>query len=145
LCLGGCVSAATKFSVVDVALATPNKFSCLLAPAGSPNLLSVDIIALARRQENNEKTFDCSEVVRQIVAPANQNKPLYYRHVEEDGGSKDKQKSKPSATPSRDISCMLYATFMISEMADWFASRVSLSAKDWTADLQSEPLGSCFK
>ncbi|KAL3945073.1 MAG: hypothetical protein SGBAC_000864 [Bacillariaceae sp.] len=62
-------------SVVDVALATPNKFSCLLAPAGSPNLLSVDIIALARRQENNEKTFDCSEVVRQIVAPANQNKP----------------------------------------------------------------------
>ncbi|CAJ1890959.1 unnamed protein product [Cylindrotheca closterium] len=62
-------------SVVDVPLATPNKFCCLLAPAGSPNLLTVDIIALARRQENNEKTFDCSEVVRQIVAPANQNKP----------------------------------------------------------------------
>lgn len=62
-------------SVVDVPLATPNKFCCLLAPSGSPNLLTVDIIALARRQENNEKTFDCSEVVRQIVAPANQNKP----------------------------------------------------------------------
>jgi hypothetical protein len=62
-------------SVLDVSLATPNKFCCLLAPSGSPNLLTVDIIALARRQESNEKTFDCSEVVRQIVAPANQNKP----------------------------------------------------------------------
>lgn len=64
-----------KNSVLNVAIATPNKFCCLLAPAGSPNLLTVDIIALARRQENNEKSFDCSEVVRQIVAPANQNKP----------------------------------------------------------------------
>lgn len=62
-------------SVLDIPLATPNKFSCLLAPAGSPNLVRVDIIALARRQENNQRTFDCSEVVRQIVAPANQNKP----------------------------------------------------------------------
>eukprot|EP00980_Cylindrotheca_fusiformis_P020985 scaffold7987_cov200-Cylindrotheca_fusiformis.AAC.14 len=62
-------------SVVDVPLATPNKFCCLLAPSGSPNLLTVAIIALARREESNEKTFDCSEVVRQIVAPANQKKP----------------------------------------------------------------------
>jgi hypothetical protein len=63
-------------SVVNVPLATPNKFCCLLAPAGSPNLLTVDIIALARRQEDNvSSSFDCSEVVRQIVAPANQNKP----------------------------------------------------------------------
>ena len=67
-------------SVLDVPLATPNKFCALLAPVGSPNILKVDIISLARRQESNSEddnnsTFDCSEVVRQIVAPANQNKP----------------------------------------------------------------------
>lgn len=63
-------------SVIDVPLATPNKLSCLLAPAGSPTILTVDIIALARRQEDiSESSFDCSEVVRQIVAPANEKKP----------------------------------------------------------------------
>jgi hypothetical protein len=57
-------------SVVDVPLATPNKFSCVLAPKGSPSLLRVDLITLNRRQETISDTqFHCSEVVREIVAP----------------------------------------------------------------------------
>jgi hypothetical protein len=57
-------------SVVDVPLATPNKFSCVLAPKGSPSLLRVDLITLNRRQEIISDTqFHCSEVVREIVAP----------------------------------------------------------------------------
>jgi hypothetical protein len=58
-------------SVIDIQLATPNKFSCLLAPVGAPSLLTVDMIALNRRQEyeTDEYHFDCSEVVREITSP----------------------------------------------------------------------------
>ena len=57
-------------SVVDVGMATPNKFSCLLAPKGSPSMLTVDLIALGRRQEPvSENEFHCSEIVREIVSP----------------------------------------------------------------------------
>lgn len=57
-------------SVVDVKLASPNQFSCVLAPRGSPSLLNVDMITLNRRQERvSDNQFDCSEVVREIVAP----------------------------------------------------------------------------
>jgi hypothetical protein len=57
-------------SVVDVALATPNKFSCLLAPKGSPSMLTVDLIVLNRREEHiSTNKFDCSEVVREIASP----------------------------------------------------------------------------
>jgi hypothetical protein len=64
-------------SVVDIPLATPNKFSAILAPVGSPSLLKVDLITLLRRQENVDAThFDCSEVVREIVAPVGQSGPV---------------------------------------------------------------------
>merc|ERR1712176_1464233 len=57
-------------SVVDIPTATPNKLSCLLTPQGSPSMLKVDLIVLNRRQEDvSETQFDCSEVVREIVAP----------------------------------------------------------------------------
>eukprot|EP00562_Extubocellulus_spinifer_P033219 CAMPEP_0178699486 /NCGR_PEP_ID=MMETSP0699-20121125/11099_1 /TAXON_ID=265572 /ORGANISM="Extubocellulus spinifer, Strain CCMP396" /LENGTH=329 /DNA_ID=CAMNT_0020345623 /DNA_START=1992 /DNA_END=2981 /DNA_ORIENTATION=+ len=63
-------------AVQDVSMATPNKFSCLLAPAGAGQILSVDLLTLARRQEIIDgKNFHCSEVVRQVVAPINQGKP----------------------------------------------------------------------
>lgn len=61
-------------SVVDVSMATPNKFSCLLSPIGSPSMLTVDLIILNRRQENvDDKNFHCSEVVREIVSPVGQS------------------------------------------------------------------------
>lgn len=61
-------------SVVDVSLATPNKFSCLLSPIGSPSLLTVDLIVLNRLQESvDESQFHCSEVVREIVSPVDSN------------------------------------------------------------------------
>jgi hypothetical protein len=57
-------------SVVDVSQATPNKFSCLLAPKGAPSMLSVDLIVLNRRAETiSENQFDCAEVVREIASP----------------------------------------------------------------------------
>ena len=57
-------------SVVDVSLATPNKFSCLLSPQGSPTMMTVDLIVLNRLEENVDEThFDCAEVVREIVSP----------------------------------------------------------------------------
>eukprot|EP00534_Pseudo-nitzschia_fraudulenta_P006545 CAMPEP_0201187074 /NCGR_PEP_ID=MMETSP0851-20130426/132781_1 /ASSEMBLY_ACC=CAM_ASM_000631 /TAXON_ID=183588 /ORGANISM="Pseudo-nitzschia fraudulenta, Strain WWA7" /LENGTH=328 /DNA_ID=CAMNT_0047472495 /DNA_START=37 /DNA_END=1023 /DNA_ORIENTATION=- len=61
-------------SVVDVSVATPNKFSCLLAPKGAPSLLSVDLIVLNRRQERDESVnkFYCSEVVREIAKPVDE-------------------------------------------------------------------------
>lgn len=63
-------------AVQDVSLATPDKFSCLLSPAGAGQVLSVDLLTLARRQETiDAKKFHCAEVVRQVVAPINQNKP----------------------------------------------------------------------
>ena len=63
-------------AVQDVSLATPDKFSCLLSPAGAGQVLSVDLLTLARRQEKIDgKNFHCAEVVRQVVVPVNQNKP----------------------------------------------------------------------
>ena len=72
-------------SVVDVSVSTPNKLSCLLAPKGSPSLLSVDLIVLNRRQETdneNRNEFYCSEVVREIVKPV--------------GESEQRQQKRPS-------------------------------------------------
>lgn len=72
-------------SVVDVAMATPNKFSCLLAPMGSPSMLKVDLIVLNRRQETVSSTkFDCSEVVREIASPVHQPKqvPAILKEIE---------------------------------------------------------------
>lgn len=62
-------------SVVDVSVATPNKFSCLLAPKNAPSLLSVDLIVLNRRQEKDPdpNKFYCSEVVREIATPVGQS------------------------------------------------------------------------
>lgn len=68
-------------SIVDVALATPNHFACLvLPPQKSPStsntngpLLNVDILVLQRRQEPlDDLHFACSEVVREIVSSADQ-------------------------------------------------------------------------
>lgn len=72
-------------SVVDVATATPNKFSCLLAPKGSPTMLTVDLIVLNRRQEIVSPTqFDCSEVVREIASPIDRPKqtPAILKEIE---------------------------------------------------------------
>mmetsp|Transcript_13816 Transcript_13816/g.15343 ORF Transcript_13816/g.15343 Transcript_13816/m.15343 type:complete len:356 (-) Transcript_13816:100-1167(-) len=60
-------------SVVDIPTATPNKFSCVLSPVGSPSMLSVELLTLKRRQEKIDDThFDCAEVVREIVSPLGQ-------------------------------------------------------------------------
>ena len=59
-------------SVVDIPLATPNKLSAVLAPQGAPSLIRADLITLNRRQEtvdDDPNQFDCSEVVREIIAP----------------------------------------------------------------------------
>lgn len=70
-------AAMGAYSIVDTATATPNRYSCLLAPpGGADNLIQVDILALARKSEpvSSEK-FVCSEFVRQIVSPAQKNNP----------------------------------------------------------------------
>lgn len=72
-------------SVVDVSAATPNKFSCLLSPAGSPSMLTVDLIVLNRRQEPvSTYQFDCSEVVREIASPVDRPKqtPAILKEIE---------------------------------------------------------------
>lgn len=72
-------------SVVDISMATPNKFSCLLAPKGSPSMLTVDLIVLNRRQEVvSENKFDCSEVVREIASPVDKPKqqPAILKEIE---------------------------------------------------------------
>jgi hypothetical protein len=70
-------AALGDYSVVDVPIATPNRFSCVLAPPdGSTNLICVDIITIARKTEPlSADKFACSEVVRQIVSPAQRNNP----------------------------------------------------------------------
>ena len=70
-------AAMGDYSVVDVPIATPNRFSCVLAPPdGSTNLICVDIITIARKTEPlSADKFACSEVVRQIVSPAQRNNP----------------------------------------------------------------------
>jgi len=63
-------------SVVNVVLASSNKFSCILAPQGAPSLVQVDLLTLNRRQETmDENHFDCSEVTREIVAPIDSKTP----------------------------------------------------------------------
>jgi len=78
-------------SVVDVSSATPNKFSCLLAPKGAPSLLYVDLIVLNRRQEKDVDPykFYCSEVVREIAKPVDaaqqqrqQKRPSLLKEIE---------------------------------------------------------------
>jgi hypothetical protein len=69
-------AAMGSYSVVDVPMATPNRFSCVLGPPDGSNLICVDIIAIARKQEPlSDNKFACSEVVRQIVSPAMRNNP----------------------------------------------------------------------
>jgi hypothetical protein len=72
-------------SVVDVSSATPNKFSCLLAPQGAPSMLTVDLIVLNRRQEVvSDNKFHCSEVVREIASPVDgpKRKPTLLKEIE---------------------------------------------------------------
>lgn len=72
-------------SIVDVATSTPNKFSCLLAPKGSPSMMKVDLIVLNRRQEVvSQNKFDCSEVVREIASPVDKPKqqPAVLKEIE---------------------------------------------------------------
>lgn len=70
-------------SVVDVSLATPNKFSCLLSLEGAPSLITVDLLVLNRRQEQeNATSFDCSEVVREIVSGAQRTSSVILKEVE---------------------------------------------------------------
>ena len=76
-------------SVVDISTATPNKFSCLLAPKNAPSLLAVDLIVLNRRQEKDPdpNKFYCSEVVREIATPVDdsqrqQRRPAVLKEIE---------------------------------------------------------------
>jgi hypothetical protein len=68
-------AALGRNSVMDIAVATPNRLTAtLLAPqvgSGSTgSLVRVDLLTLARYQETvNEWRFDCSEVVREVIAP----------------------------------------------------------------------------
>jgi hypothetical protein len=58
-------------AVLDVPLATPNKVSAILSPTGANQIFQADLITLNRRSENiSPCEFHCSEVVRQIIAPA---------------------------------------------------------------------------
>ena len=70
-------SAMGDYSVIDTPMATPNRYSCLLAPpGGTNNLICVDILAIARKAETvSPEKFVCSEFVRQIVSPAQKNNP----------------------------------------------------------------------
>ena len=64
------------YSVLDVPIATPNRFSCILGPPDGSNLICVDIITIGRKSEPlSDNKFACSEVVRQIVSPARKNNP----------------------------------------------------------------------
>lgn len=70
-------------SVVDVSIATPNKFSCLLSLEGAPSLITVDLLVLNRRQEQeNATSFDCSEVVREIVSGVQRSSAPILKEVE---------------------------------------------------------------
>jgi hypothetical protein len=72
-------------SVVDVSTATPNKFSCLIAPKGAPSMIAVDLLVLNRRQETvGPNQFDCSEVVREIATPVDRPKqqPALLKEIE---------------------------------------------------------------
>jgi hypothetical protein len=74
-----CIAQAAlgRNSVMDIAVATPNRLTAtLLAPQASSgvgntgSLVRVDLLTLARYQETvDEWHFDCSEVVREVIAP----------------------------------------------------------------------------
>jgi len=67
-------SAMGSNSVLDVPLSTPNKVSVLLSPNGANQVFRADLLTLNRRSEYiNSCEFHCSEVVRQIISPANSN------------------------------------------------------------------------
>lgn len=72
-------AAMGAYSIIDTRVATPNRYSCLLAPpGGSDDIICVDILALARKAEPRESSsnkFVCSEFVRQIVSPAQRGNP----------------------------------------------------------------------
>jgi len=56
-------------AVLNIPVAEPNKFCCLLAPSSANTMFNVDTLTVARRQENiSDRQFDCSELVRQIVS-----------------------------------------------------------------------------
>jgi hypothetical protein len=86
-------AALGRNSVMDIAVATPNRLTAtLLAPqvgSGSTgSLVRVDLLTLARYQETvNEWRFDCSEVVREVIAP-----------VRSSGSSSNNEASRPRAT-----------------------------------------------
>lgn len=73
-------AAMGTFSVVDTPIATPNRYTCLLAPPGNDtgDLISVDILAIGRRAEPKsaltKTNFVCAEYVRQIVSRAKQRR-----------------------------------------------------------------------
>ena len=73
-------AAMGTFSVVDTPIATPNRYTCLLAPPGNDtgDLISVDILAIGRRAEPKsplrQNKFVCAEYVRQIVSRAKQRR-----------------------------------------------------------------------
>jgi len=58
-------------AVLDVPVVTPNKVSVVLTPNGANQILTADLLTLNRRSEMiNDCEFHCSEVVRQVIAPA---------------------------------------------------------------------------
>ena len=64
-------SAMGNNAVLDVPLASPNKVSVILSPNKANQIFQADLITLNRRSENiSSCEFHCSEVVRQIIAPA---------------------------------------------------------------------------
>ncbi len=64
-------SAMGSNSVLDVPLSTPNKVSVILSPASANQVFQADLITVNRRSEYiSPCDFHCSEVVRQIIAPA---------------------------------------------------------------------------
>jgi len=73
-------AAMGDYSVIDTPIATPNRYSCLLAPpsnSGTDNLISVDILAIKRKAEaiTSPDKFVCSEYVRQVVTPSQKGNP----------------------------------------------------------------------
>lgn len=70
-------AAMGSYSVIDTPVATPNRYSCLLAPPdGSSNLICVDILAIGRKTDpTSEGKFVCAEFVRQIVSPVQRSNP----------------------------------------------------------------------
>ena len=94
--LGDCIIADREFnvksiakvalgenSVVDISLSTPNKFSCLLSLENAPSLVTVDLLVLNRRQEQENATrFDCAEVVREIVSGVQRASSIILKEVE---------------------------------------------------------------